>query len=113
MPQSLRNLQLGNELALRGTQAVRLLQIDHGEDVVTIRLQVALAGRDAGRALAGAAFLRAATVDIEFHTLVILARDEIDDAADGVRAVQGGRAVEQNFYPLQRSGRDVVQVHAR
>ncbi len=41
------------------------------------------------------------TVDVQLHALEILAGDEVDDAADGVGAVQGRGAVEQHFDALR------------
>lgn len=40
-----------------------------------------------------------------------LAGDEIDDAADGVRAVDGGAAVRHHFHALDHAGRDDGRIH--
>ena len=44
---------------------------------------------------------------------IVLAGDEVDDAAHGVGAVDGGSAVFQHFHALDGAGGDVVQVHTR
>ena len=101
-----------DELALAGLQGVKLLQVDHAEQVEAILVETADTAAERGRALARATFLRGRGIHAEVGALVVAARDEVDDAADSVRAVDGGGAVLEHLDALQSSGRDVVQVDA-
>ena len=110
--EALFDLQVGNEAALRGIERIGALEVGHGKDIVAIAFEHALAGAEAGGALAGAAFIGRADIHVRFQPLEILARDEVDDAADRIGAVQRRGAVEQHFDAFERGGRDVVQVDA-
>ena len=71
-----------------------------------------MTGAQAQRALAGAALLRARGRGGEVDARIVLARDEVDHAADGIGTVDRRRAVLQHLDALDRAGRDVVQVDA-
>jgi hypothetical protein len=75
-------------------------------------LRVAGAGAEAGGALAGAAVLGTGGRGRQVDPGIVLARDEIDHAADGVGAINRRGAVLQHLDALDRAGRNVVQVDA-
>jgi hypothetical protein len=101
-----------DEVALARTQAVELLYVEHAEHVETVALQAARARADAGGALACAALLGTGAGGGQVDARVVLARDEVDHAADRIGAVDGRRAVLEHLDALDGAGRDVVQVDA-
>ena len=110
--QAQRDLQVADELALRGVERVAGLPVQHCQHVETVAGDVADAEAQRGAALAGAALGGLAGEGVGLQALVVAARDEVHHAADGVRAVGGRGAVEQDLDALDGGGRDVVQVDA-
>ena len=62
--------------------------------------------------LSVSAVLGLADTNSGFYAIEVLAGDDIDNTADGIRTVDGGRAVGQDFNALNRGQRDRVQVRA-
>ncbi len=54
-----------------------------------------------------------AVLGVELHALEVLLHDEVDDAADRVRAVHGRGAAGQDFDALDHRGRNLVEVGRR
>jgi hypothetical protein len=86
------------------------LRVEHTKDIKSVFVVIADAGRDRRGALGGAAFVGGAVIGRDFGALEILARDEVDHAADRVGAVDRRRAVEQDFDTLNGCRRNVVEV---
>ena len=61
--------------------------------------------------LAAARFLRPLTFRGQLDPGVVTSQDEVDDATNGVRAVEGGRAVPQYLDAVDRGQRNRTQVH--
>ena len=100
------------EIAVDRADRLHLLVVDRPEQIESVAPQVSGAPRQCILLLAAAK--RPGRI-VERHylaTAVVCPRDEIDDAADRVRAVDGGRAVEQNLDALDGRQRDRVQIHA-
>ena len=82
-------------------------------NVIGRQLELVRVGRSASRDhvaqlhFAGAAVvvvvLVEAVLGVEFNALEVLLHDEVDDAADRVRSVHGGRAAGQDFDPLDHA----------
>ena len=54
-----------------------------------------------------------AVLRVELHAFEVFLHDEVDDAADRVRTVDGRGAAGQDFDALDHGGRDLVQVGRR
>ena len=109
-----RGLGAGRELgALRRRERVLVLVVDETEDVELVFGQVALAEATADFVGLAARILRAGELGGEFDAFVVLAGDEVDHAADRIRAVQGRGTVAQHFDAFDCSQRDRVQVGRR
>nr|GEU28061.1 hypothetical protein [Tanacetum cinerariifolium] len=99
--------------AVGGIERGLLVQVHHAEEVVAILVEVAEAARQVdARFAARAAGLRLVAFHAHGGALHGALGDEVDHAADGVGAVDGGRAVAQHFHPFQGRQRNDVQVHA-
>jgi hypothetical protein len=90
-----------------------LVEVDETEEVEAVLVVVAHAQAQVGRVCRTARMLRRVQAERDRAALVILARDEVDHAGDGVRAVQRGSAVAQDFDALDGSEGDGVQVGSR
>ncbi len=87
--------------------AVVLVVVDPGNDAALVRglaeqRRPALTGPIAG--------IGDTVIGAELGALVVLAHDEVDDAADGVGTVHRGRAVLQHFDSLDHGRRNRVDV---
>jgi hypothetical protein len=99
-----------HEVALVAAQRLGLAMRERAHDVEAVRIQVAPAGRG-GEAIDLAALLLGHVAENgQLQALVVPARDEVDHAADGVRAVDGRGAVQQDLDAVERRHRDLVQV---
>ncbi len=123
---AVRARQIEAGVAERGPAALRVLLVGTDGEVALHRRQlraVAVAGRQqhAGpvRGLAegeAGVVVAVRAVDervagLQLQPVEVATGDEVDDAADGVGAVGGGRAVLQHFDPADGRGRDQVGVH--
>ena len=94
---------------LRGDR-VLLAPVERREDVEAILREVAPAGGDRALVHVAAAALGDVRERRGLEAAVVLARDEVDDAGDGVGAVDRRRAVLQDLDAIDRGDRDRVDV---
>ena len=99
-------------LALRRLQRILLEIVGRNEEVVIVLREVAQARRAADAPVVAATFVGGVVVGVDFRALIVLAQDEVDDAADGVGAVDSGRAILQHFDAFDRRSRDSRQIDA-
>nr|GEU28417.1 hypothetical protein [Tanacetum cinerariifolium] len=106
-----RNERAAREIAVGRFQARLVVVTCRQHDVVAVFFQVAKAEGGADIvAAAGAALARLAPVAFDGAALQIFLQNEVDDASDGVRAVQGRSAVGQDLDAFNRAHRNGVQV---
>src|SRR5471030_1358019 len=94
--------------ALTAVDIAVFAEIGRQGDVVTVGIEVAEAGDDGTLVGGAAAILGAAGIAVQLNALEIVAQDEVDHAADGVRTVHAGGAVLEHFNVVDRSQRDRV-----
>src|SRR6202008_816477 len=80
------------------------------QQVVFVVLQIAVAVGEGGARVAPVPVAGLAGVDLDGRAFVVAPQDHVDHAGDGVRAVDGGCAVLEDFDPFDRFGGDDVQV---
>nr|GEU28515.1 hypothetical protein [Tanacetum cinerariifolium] len=93
--------------------AVALGDIGSKEHVVAILVEVALAPEQVDAALAEVVVVVGAGARAQPQSLEIGLGDEVDHAANGVRAVHGRGAVLEDFNTLDGGQRDAVQIVQR
>ena len=99
------------EGAFGGAQGALLVVVEHAEHADAVAPQVAPAARQVDALLVAAALAPGLVALVgEGAALDRALGDEVDDAADGVGAVDGRGAVAQHLDPFQRRHRDDVQV---
>ena len=112
-----RQAALGNDArcregaVLRG-QYILLVVINHAENIVAVRIELAEARRQVDAVFASPLVLGRDDFGGNVGDIDRALGDEVDDAADGVRAVDGRGAVAQHFDALQRGDGNDVQVDA-
>src|SRR6185436_15894496 len=74
--------------------------LEVGEHVEALPLQVAESAGDRGALFLAVAVLRRAVARVHGQALIVLAQDDVDDAGDRVRAVDRRAAVLQDLDPL-------------
>src|SRR5205085_6167741 len=82
-------------------------------DIEAVPVQVAIAGQRRNAVDIAAALLGDVVERLHADAAEIGAGDEVDHAADRVRAVNGRGAVLQDLDPLDRGERDLVDVDGR
>ncbi|OEZ46361.1 hypothetical protein JANLI_57040 [Janthinobacterium lividum] len=87
-----------------------LVIVEHAKNIVAIGVELAIARRQVDAVLAAALVLWGNDLGGDIRDVDGALRDEIDDAADGVRAVDGRGAVAQHFDPFQGGDGNDVQV---
>ena len=98
-------------IAVGAEDRLDVLDIGTKRQVVAVSVEVAEAGEQRGLLLRTFLVLgRRAIVAAQFHTLEILAQDEVDDTRDGIAAIDRGGAVFQDFDPFNRRQRNAVDV---
>ncbi len=98
------------QIALILIQPVAGVGLQRQQDVVAVRLQIAVAGDQFGGRSLQPALTGDAVAGAELQTLEILAGDDVGDARHRVRAVDGRGAVLQHLQPLGRDHRQGVQI---
>ena len=102
----------GREGAVLRGQHILLVVIDHAENIVAVRIELAEARRQVDAVFASALVLGRDDFGGDVRDVDGALGDEVDHAADGVRAVDGRGAVAQYFDALQRGDGNDVQVDA-
>jgi len=103
-------LEAVDEVALRAVQALVVRHGQHGHDVEAVLVDVAQAAGHRAAVDVAAAVLRHVGEAADGQAGVVLAQDEVDDAADGVGAVGRRGAVLEHLDALDGGHRDLVQV---
>jgi hypothetical protein len=102
------------DLAAIGDVAVIRLaltaDLEVGEDVEALRLQVAEAAGQRRALLLRVPVLRRAEGDVRREAPVVAPQDDVDDAGDRIRAVDRRAAVLEDLDPIDRIERDQVEV---
>ena len=80
------------------------------KDVVLVLVDVTEAGRNGAALLDAVAIAGAAIRCLQHHALEVFLQDDVDDAGDGIGAVDRRAAVLQDFDSFHRFERDHVQV---
>ncbi|MNM15101.1 hypothetical protein D3C81_253240 [compost metagenome] len=102
---------LGEVAVLRG-QHLLLVVVDDAENIVAVGVELAEARRQIDAVFAAALVFGRDDFGRDVGDIDRALGDEVDDAADGVRAVDGRGAVAQHFDTFQGGNRDDVQVDA-
>ena len=100
------------ELAVLRGQHILLVVVDHAENIVAVRIELAEARRQVEAVFAAPLVLGRDDLGRDVGDIDRALGDEVDHAADGVRAVDGRGAVAQYFDALQRGDGDDVEVDA-
>ena len=101
----------GKIAVLRG-QHILLVVVEHAENIVAVRVELAETRRQVDAVLAAALVLGRDHLGGDVRDVDGALGDEVDDAANGVRAVDGRGAVAQHFDPFQGGDGNDVQVDA-
>ena len=99
-----------DEVALVAAQRLVVLHRQRGDEVESLRLEIAEAAHQRGAVDFPALLLRHVDQGVDDQAAEIGAHDEVDDAADSVGAVDGTGPVFQNFDALDGGERNLVQV---
>ena len=98
------------QVALILIQSIAGIGLQRQQDVVAVRLQVAMPGDQFGGRGLQSALIGEAVAGAELQTLEILAGDDVGDARYRVRAIDGRGAVLQHLQSLGRHHRQGVQI---
>ena len=94
---------VGDRLALRGVQSRIRETLNAYARASSIPRPAA---RHIGENFVKATGVGAGVIDVDFDPGVVLSGNDVDDSANGVRAVDGGRAIEQNLDALDDGKRN-------
>ena len=104
-------LERVDEVTLVSAQGICLRDRDTAHDVEALLVQLAVAAHHRAAEDVAAASLRDVHKALRRDADHVFFRDEVDDAADRIGAIDGGRTVFQHFDTLDREQRDLVDIH--
>ena len=99
-----------DEVALVAAEDLAVREGDRGHEVVFVAAQVTETGDGVVAENVAAALLGHVHGRAGGRALIVVFEDEIDHAADGIGAVDGGGTVLEDFDALDRGKRDLVQI---